>query len=125
VEDWATLISFINGNVSISELRQSKPATREDIRKSRHKKSVKGRPDGNEDDDEGIESDIGDEEGDLDEMYWNDDEVPQLFFKSPQQLLEIFAELEENNLALIQNCQETEETLEELKQKIIETEERM
>lgn len=39
--------------------------------------------------------------------------------------MDIFAELEENNLALIQNCQETEETLEELKQKINETESRM
>lgn len=36
-------------------------------------------------------------------------------------MLDIFAELEENNLALIQNCQETEETLEELKSKIAET----
>ncbi len=54
-----------------------------------------------------------------------DEEEPQLFFKAPQQLLEIFAELEENNLALIQNCQETEETLEELRQKIVETEKRM
>lgn len=54
-----------------------------------------------------------------------EDEEAILFFRSPQQLLDIFAELEENNLALIQNCQETEETLEELKQKIIDTEARM
>ncbi|KAJ3113782.1 Coiled-coil domain-containing protein 38 [Phlyctochytrium bullatum] len=64
-------------------------------------------------------------EGDDDEEAWQDDDEPLLFFKSPQQLLDIFAELEENNLALIQNCQETEETLEELKQKIIETGEKM
>jgi uncharacterized coiled-coil protein SlyX len=44
-----------------------------------------------------------------------------IYFKTPQQLLDIFAELEENNLALIQNCQETEETLEELRSKIVET----
>jgi hypothetical protein len=65
------------------------------------------------------------EEAEYDEDYWNEDEEPLLYFKTPQQLLDIFAELEENNLALIQNCQETEETLEELKQKILETEARM
>ena len=48
-----------------------------------------------------------------------------LFFSTPKQLLEIFAELEENNLALIQNCQETEETLEELRAKILETDAKM
>ncbi|KAI9189645.1 hypothetical protein H9P43_001078 [Blastocladiella emersonii ATCC 22665] len=62
-----------------------------------------------------------DDEGSDDE----DEEVPPLYFNSPQQLLDIFSELEENNLALIQNCQETEETLEELKLKIQETEQRM
>ena len=60
------------------------------------------------------------------EDQWYDiSDEPLLFFKSPQQLLDIFAELEENNLSLIQNCQETEETLEDLKQKIVETENRM
>ncbi|KAJ3157560.1 Cilia- and flagella-associated protein 100 [Geranomyces michiganensis] len=54
-----------------------------------------------------------------------EDDEALLYFKSPQQLLDIFAELEENNLALIQNCQETEETLEELKQRIVDTEARM
>ncbi|KAJ3346337.1 Coiled-coil domain-containing protein 38 [Kappamyces sp. JEL0680] len=57
---------------------------------------------------------------DLDEDLLNSDE-PLIYFKRPQQLLDIFAELEENNLSLIQNCQETEETLEELKSKIAET----
>lgn len=42
----------------------------------------------------------------------------ELFFTSPQQLLDIFAELEEQNLSLIQNSQETEENLEEMKQNI-------
>ncbi|KAI9343742.1 hypothetical protein DFJ73DRAFT_506734 [Zopfochytrium polystomum] len=60
-----------------------------------------------------------------DDDLWNDVEDPSLYFKSPQQLLDIFSELEENNLALIQNCQETEEALEEIKQKIVETEARM
>ncbi|KAJ3104061.1 Cilia- and flagella-associated protein 100 [Physocladia obscura] len=68
----------------------------------------------------------GDEEFDFDDEYWNDeDDEALLYFKTPHQLLDIFAELEENNLALIQNCQETEETLEELKQKIVETESQM
>lgn len=81
---------------------------------------------------EGADQTQGDENdllnGELNEGddIWNesDDEL-LLYFKSPQQLLDIFAELEENNLALIQNCQETEETLEDLKQKIVDTESRM
>lgn len=48
-----------------------------------------------------------------------------LYFNNPKQLLEIFAELEENNLALIQTCQETEETLEELRVKINDTNQKM
>ena len=43
---------------------------------------------------------------------------PELYFNDPHQLLEIFAELEEQNLSLIQNSQETEEALEEMKQTI-------
>ncbi|KAI9104488.1 hypothetical protein DFS34DRAFT_196624 [Phlyctochytrium arcticum] len=74
-------------------------------------------------DEEDDENDVAHDDDDEDD-YGNDDE-PLLFFKTPQQLLDIFAELEENNLALIQNCQETEETLEELKQKIVDTETRM
>jgi hypothetical protein len=54
-----------------------------------------------------------------------DQDEPLIYFTSPQQLLDIFAELEENNLALIQNCQETEETLEELRGKIAETTKKM
>ncbi|KAI8924522.1 hypothetical protein BC831DRAFT_465496 [Entophlyctis helioformis] len=50
------------------------------------------------------------EDAGADEEFLDYDEEPVLFFQ-----------LEENNLALIQNCQETEETLEELKAKISET----
>lgn len=39
----------------------------------------------------------------------------EMYFKHPQTLLDIFAQLEEQNLFLIQNCQETEEALEDLK----------
>lgn len=44
-----------------------------------------------------------------------------LFFTDPNQLLNIFQELEEQNLSLIQNSQETEEALEEMKQTIKNT----
>eukprot|EP00106_Octopus_bimaculoides_P017341 XP_014784783.1 PREDICTED: coiled-coil domain-containing protein 37-like [Octopus bimaculoides] len=40
----------------------------------------------------------------------------ELYFTTPQQVLDIFSELEEQNLTLIQNTQETEETLEDIKQ---------
>jgi hypothetical protein len=50
---------------------------------------------------------------------------PELFFTDPQQLLDIFAELEEQNLSLIQNSQETEEALEEMKQTIKNTKHKM
>mmetsp|Transcript_12014 Transcript_12014/g.25254 ORF Transcript_12014/g.25254 Transcript_12014/m.25254 type:complete len:416 (-) Transcript_12014:229-1476(-) len=52
------------------------------------------------------------------------DDIP-MYFQKPQQLLDIFAQLEEQNLFLIQNCQETEEALEELKMKYRETKQRM
>jgi len=53
------------------------------------------------------------------------DEELELYFKDPQQLLDIFAELEEQNLSLIQNSQETEEALEEMKQIIKNTKKKM
>eukprot|EP00960_Hanusia_phi_P051115 760602-Hanusia_phi.AAC.2 len=57
---------------------------------------------------------------DAEDETWDPDEgraweVP-MYFTRPQQLLDIFAGLEERNLFLIQNSQETEEQLEELKQ---------
>ena len=58
---------------------------------------------------------------------WEDPEEEDIdmYFKHPQQLLEIFSQLEEQNLFLIQNCQETEEALEELKNRYRETKQRM
>lgn len=53
------------------------------------------------------------------------DDEDEMYFKRPEQLLEIFAQLEERNLFLIQNVQETEEALEELKQKYQDTERQM
>ena len=52
------------------------------------------------------------------------EEMP-MYFTHPQQLLDIFTQLEEGNLFLIQNCQETEQQLEELKQTYRETERKM
>ncbi|KAM6177371.1 cilia- and flagella-associated protein 100 [Erethizon dorsatum] len=49
----------------------------------------------------------------------------QLYFTEPQQLLDIFIELEEQNLSLIQNTQEMEETLDELKRTLKNTQIRM
>ncbi|XP_063953332.1 cilia- and flagella-associated protein 100-like isoform X2 [Lytechinus pictus] len=60
-----------------------------------------------------------------DDSDYESDEEPELFFSDPQQLLDIFADLEEQNLSLIQNSQETEENLEEIKQTISSTETRM
>lgn len=59
----------------------------------------------------------------LEEVETSDE--TDMYFKTPQQLLNIFGELEENNLTLIQTCQETEETLEQLKRNIQETEDKM
>jgi len=61
------------------------------------------------------------QEGEGNQFGLEDDDDPELFFTAPQQLLDIFAALEERNLFLIQNSQETEEALEELRQKLEET----
>ncbi|XP_041347544.1 cilia- and flagella-associated protein 100-like [Gigantopelta aegis] len=53
------------------------------------------------------------------------DEDVDLYFTDPQELLNIFAELEEQNLSLIQNSQETEEALEDMKQNIKQTKMKM
>ena len=48
-----------------------------------------------------------------------------MYFKEPNQVLSLFMELEEQNLSLIQNSQETEESLEEVRQTRMMTEQRM
>jgi hypothetical protein len=40
---------------------------------------------------------------------------PHMYFEAPRQLMEVFTQLEEQNLFLIQNSQETEQALEELR----------
>ncbi len=42
------------------------------------------------------------------------DQDGEMFFADPQQLLQLFVELEEHNLSLIQNGQEIEEQLQDL-----------
>eukprot|EP00501_MAST-03F_sp_TOSAG23-6_P001747 GSMAST32.ASY1.ANO1.1824.1 assembled CDS len=54
----------------------------------------------------------------------SDEDIP-MYFKNPNQLLDIFTALEESNLFLIQNSQETEQALEELRQEYIDTRKRM
>lgn len=44
-------------------------------------------------------------------------DIVPMYFTEPEKILNTFMEIEENNLFLIQNCQETEESLEELKSK--------
>jgi hypothetical protein len=62
-------------------------------------------------------------------IFWfltaHDKETHFAVMQEPQQLLDIFTALEESNLFLIQNSQETEEALEELKAKFAETRQRM
>ncbi|XP_066912759.1 cilia- and flagella-associated protein 100-like [Clytia hemisphaerica] len=53
------------------------------------------------------------------------DEEPELFFKQSHQLLDIFSELEEQNLSLIQNSQDTEEALDEMKKQIVHNKKKM
>mmetsp|Transcript_127127 Transcript_127127/g.368035 ORF Transcript_127127/g.368035 Transcript_127127/m.368035 type:complete len:566 (-) Transcript_127127:56-1753(-) len=48
------------------------------------------------------------------------EELP-LYFQEPKQLLDVFVSLEESNLFLIQNSQDTEQALEELQQKFADT----
>jgi hypothetical protein len=45
-----------------------------------------------------------------------------MFFQKPAQLLQIFADLEESSLFYIQECQVTEEGIDELRKKFSETE---
>lgn len=48
-----------------------------------------------------------------------------LYFTEPQQLLDVFTQLEEQNLSLIQNTQEMEETLDDLNVTLKNTQIRM
>eukprot|EP01034_Spumella_vulgaris_P021591 gene21591-27629_t len=56
-----------------------------------------------------------------DEFYELPEEEVPMYFSEPQQLMDIFSALEEQNLFLIQNSQETEHTLEELQHSFTDT----
>ena len=49
----------------------------------------------------------------------------EMYFQKPQQLLNVFADLEEENLRLIQAAQDSEEQLEELKKIYTVTKQKM
>ncbi|XP_078399230.1 cilia- and flagella-associated protein 100 [Cetorhinus maximus] len=60
------------------------------------------------------------------ESDWSDsDEEHELYFTDPKQLLNIYTELEEQNLSLILNSQETEEAVEEIKQAMANAQHKM
>ncbi|XP_059799868.1 cilia- and flagella-associated protein 100 [Hypanus sabinus] len=60
------------------------------------------------------------------ELDWSsNDEEPELYFTDPKQLLDIYTELEEHNLSLILNSQETEEAVEEIKQAMADAQVKM
>jgi len=61
---------------------------------------------------------------DQEELTDSGDDLP-MYFNEPQQLLDIFTSLEEQNLFLIQNAQETEQQLEELRKEFTDTRSRM
>lgn len=60
-----------------------------------------------------------------DDLDSDDEEEPELYFTDPQQLLDVFTKLEEQNLSLVQNTQEMEEALEELSFTLKNTQTRM
>ncbi|KAF6772139.1 hypothetical protein AHF37_08890 [Paragonimus kellicotti] len=55
----------------------------------------------------------------------SDESDNEIYFSSPEQVLEILADLEEANLRLIRNCQDTQESIESLKALTATTTERM
>ncbi|GMI01633.1 hypothetical protein TrLO_g11103 [Triparma laevis f. longispina] len=59
------------------------------------------------------------------EPYTSSGEEMPMYFTHPQQLLDVFIALEEQNLFLIQNSQETEQALEDLKTSYRETRKKM
>lgn len=58
-------------------------------------------------------------------LTWLCSQEPELYFTDPQQLLDVFTKLEEQNLSLVQNTQEMEEALEELSFTLKNTQTRM
>ena len=118
MKDWERLRKRL-----IEQHRKELDAKREQ-KKERNKRSIASRRNQEEEDDDDEPEvklvippapRIEDEVVDLPE-----EEVP-MYFTEPQQLMDIFSALEEQNLFLIQNSQETEHTLEELRHAYAET----
>eukprot|EP00063_Salmo_salar_P027842 XP_014002677.1 PREDICTED: coiled-coil domain-containing protein 37-like isoform X2 [Salmo salar] len=61
----------------------------------------------------------------VDESKLPEYEEPELYFTDPQQLLDLLTDLEKQNLTLIQNSRETEETMEEFKHSMENTRNKM
>lgn len=57
----------------------------------------------------------------INNMVIDEDQIP-MYFQEPSQLLEIFSNLEESNLFLIQNTQQSEQALDDLQHQVIDTE---
>ena len=107
MKEWETL-----RRRTLEQQRKEIEARRE-LRKERHKRTRV--PIDDEEDDELDSKIVLPPAPKLDdEVAYLSDEDPPMYFTRPQQLMDIFAALEEQNLFLIQNSQETEHTLEEL-----------
>lgn len=104
---------------------------RKEIKKDRSKRGGYRSSSADEEDDEEPESRLvippaprlEDEVGDVSVSV--PEEEPPMYFTEPGQLMDIFTALEEQNLFLIQNSQETERTLEELQHEFKETKHKM
>ncbi|XP_063116277.1 cilia- and flagella-associated protein 100 isoform X2 [Cavia porcellus] len=75
-------------------------------------------------DSKGLSSTLPSQQSQADTDSEGGEELP-LYFTEPRQLLDVFIELEEQNLSLIQNTQEMEEMLDELKLTLKNTQIRM
>lgn len=107
MKDWETL------RRRTLEQHRKEIEARKELKNDRHKRSRA--PVDEEEDDESDSKIVLPPAPKLDdEVAYLSDEDPPMYFTRPQQLMDIFAALEEQNLFLIQNSQETEHTLEEL-----------
>lgn len=107
----------------IEQHRKDVEAKREAQKKERNKRSSRNKEGEDEADDDEPEQkpNIPPQPRLEDERFELPDEEVPMYFTEPQQLMDIFSALEEQNLFLIQNSQETEHTLEELQHAFADT----
>ncbi|XP_062403783.1 cilia- and flagella-associated protein 100-like [Sardina pilchardus] len=67
---------------------------------------------------------IAEEPIDVSDVFESDEE-PEIYFSDPQEMLNVLADLEEQNLSYIQNFQETEEATEEFRCQVLKTQKKM